>query len=94
MSVQRVTRTTIDNVVWTPIVAPVAGMKVALYSNGGSDMLLRVDDADSGTEKTLPAGSQESIQASRFFGANETVWYAKSTVASDVVVATWIYQQR
>lgn len=55
---------TLDSVTWTPVVTTFAcngfGIKAAV------DIKMRTDSADSGTQDTLPAGSQEVIIEGHF----------------------------
>jgi hypothetical protein len=97
MAATRITRTTVDNVTWTPIVAPAECDFVAFYAEGATVLLIRSDSADPATEKQLAANIQETVASSpmrarrisRFF-QGETVYYVKkATAGTEVVVATW-----
>lgn len=97
MALPKVTRTPIDSVNWTPIVAPEACDYLAFYAEGDADVILRTDAGDAGTQKTLAGGTQETFggaparfrRDSRFVAA-QVVYHAKATSGEDVIVATWI----
>lgn len=96
MSRPVVTRTDIDSVNWTPILAPEACDYLAFYAEDGTDVTLRTNASDPSTEKTLRGGVQETFVTppSRFradsrFAIGDVVYYAKAASGTDVIVATW-----
>lgn len=51
----------IDIVSWTPIVAPIDCMGVAIKNSTAADMRTRTDFADPPTQDTIAAGNQDGI---------------------------------
>jgi len=91
-----ITRTTVDNVNWTPIVAQSDCDYVAFYAESGVAVKVRSDSSDPATEKQLGASLQETLattpprfnRETRFF-AGDNVYFVKTNAGTDVIVATW-----
>jgi hypothetical protein len=94
--VTHITRTNVDSVNWTPIVAPYECDFVAFYSEARADVAIRSNASDPTTEKQLAGGVQESLsttpsrhrRTSRFF-VGEVLYYVKTLTGTDVIVSTW-----
>ena len=97
----KTTRTTVDNISRTPILAPEDCNNYALYFEpdgtfpSGAEIMVRTDGNDATTEKKLPAGSQETLAVPNYelkkrFLKNTTVVTVQMVPAgTGTVVATF-----
>ena len=60
---QGVSRVSVDNTVWTAIVAPADGNFCAFVNIDGKDMLVRLNPSDINTQWNLAGGIQETISS-------------------------------
>ncbi|HYA97298.1 MAG TPA: hypothetical protein VEH49_04320 [Methylomirabilota bacterium] len=92
----------IDTVSWTPVVAPIDCMGVAIKNAAAADMKIRTDSGDPATQDTIPAGNQDGIMVGRFgdtpstsrsgprFFSGETVAYLQAVSGTGPALATFV----
>lgn len=91
-------RVAIDNLAWTPLSTPCGVDGLSIRSASATAFLIRTTEDDPATEDEVGAGLQETITAGGSPDSGQPVdgavfAYAKSSVASDTLVLTFIRQR-
>lgn len=93
---------TLDTVSWTAVNAPVDCMAVSIKNSAPVDLYIRTDSADATTQDTVPAGSIETVAASRHggvvqdggsgvrFSAGDTIAYLQVASGTGPAVVTFV----
>jgi len=92
----------VDTVSWTPVVAPMDCVGVAIKNSQLVNLSMRTDSGDATTQDTIPAGSQEGITAPRHgsnpqdagtgarFLAGDTIAYLQAASGTGPVIVTFV----
>ncbi|MGO9640352.1 MAG: hypothetical protein ACLP1Y_03470 [Candidatus Acidiferrales bacterium] len=92
----------VDTVSWTPVVAPIDCVGVAIKNSQLVNLSVRTDSGDATTQDTIPAGSQEGITAPRHgsnpqdagtgarFLAGATIAYLQAASGTGPVIVTFV----
>ena len=92
----------IDNVSWTPVIAPIDCQGVGIKNSVAVDLKIRTDSADPTTQDTIPAGNQEGVMVSRSqggvqfdvaperFRAGDTICYLQAASGTGPALATFV----
>jgi hypothetical protein len=92
----------IDTVSWTPVVAAIDCMGVAIKNTAAADIKIRTDSADGNTEDLIPAGNQDGVMVGRFgdtpatsrsgprFFSGETVAFLQAVSGTGPALATFV----
>lgn len=92
----------VDSVTWTPIVAPIDCMGVAIKNSAPVDLRIRTDAADPTTQDVIPAGNQDGVTVPRHgsnpqdaftgarFRAGETVAYLQAASGTGPALLTFV----
>lgn len=92
----------VDNVSWTPIVAPIDCMSFSAKNTALVDLKIRTDSTDPNTQDTIPAGAMETIlapphspgiqdqgKATRFL-SGDTLGYLQAASGTGPVLLTFL----
>ena len=92
----------LDTVSWTPIVAPIDCMGVAIKNSVLVDLRIRTDSGDATTQDLIPAGSVESVLSPRHgaslhdgsfgarFCAGDTIAYLQAVSGTGPALMTFV----
>ncbi len=92
----------IDNVSWTPVVAPIDCQGVGIKNSVAVDLKVRTDSADPTTQDIIPAGNQEGVMiartlgnvqfdlASQRFRAGDTICFLQAASGTGPALATFV----
>jgi len=92
----------VDNVSWTPVVAPIDCMGVAIKNSVSVDLKIRTDSADPATQDLIPAGNQDGVMVSRYgdnpsdarsgprFYAGEAIAYLQAASGTGPALVTFV----
>lgn len=84
-------RFSITNLAWTPISVARRVAAWGLKSANATTFTLRSDPNDANTEDSVAGSNQEVASAGPSgFASNEVLIYAKSSIASDVLVLSYV----
>jgi hypothetical protein len=95
-------RLAIDTVSWTPIVAPIDCMGIAIQNSVAVDLRVRTDSADPTTQDTIPSGSQDGVSVPRHgdnphdegrgtrFLAGDTIAFLQAAAGTGPAVITFV----
>jgi hypothetical protein len=93
---------TVDTVSWTPIVAPIDCIGIAIKNSQLVNLYVRTDSGDATTQDTIPAGAQDGILAPRHgsnpqdagtgarFLSGDTIAYLQAASGTGPAIVTFV----